>query len=251
MTTKTRSQSSKKAAAVKQNPTVHIVGFAPSWQETPWDSGADLWGMNALHKVAGDKPWTRWYQLHDLETHHKDDMQEHVGWMVQSGLPLYMWEEHITKYQVPNAIPFPREEVVEMFGGYFTNTVSWMIAHAIYEGREKIGVYGVDMAQDSEYGHQRPSCEYFLGWAQGLGIEIDIPESSDLLKSPYLYGIEDHSPMRNKLVRRQAELQERRQQIEGQLSQLNNAHQQVLGALEDVQYLLRTWTIEGAGNAQT
>jgi hypothetical protein len=156
-----------------------------------------------------------------------------------------MWAEHIDKYGIPNAVPYPRDEVVEHFGKYFTNTVSWMIAHAIIENRSKIGVYGVDMAQDSEYGHQRPSCEYFLGWAQGLGIEIEIPEASDLLKAPFLYGLEDPGPLRKKLVRRQAELQERKQQIEGQLNQLSNAHQQIMGALEDTQYWLRTWTMEG------
>ena len=244
-TTKTRSQSSKNAQAVVPNPAVHIVGFAPSWEETPWDSGADLWGMNALHKVAGDKPWTMWFQLHDIDEHHKLDKDEHIQWLVESGIPVVMWPEHIGKYDIPNAVPYPRDEVLAYFGKYFTNTVSWMLAVAILEGRKKIGVYGVDMAQDSEYGHQRPSCEYFLGWAKGLGIEIELPEASDLLTAPFLYGMEDPGPMRKKLMRRQKELTARRVQMEGQLNQLQQAHQQVLGALEDTNYYLRTWTLEG------
>lgn len=248
----TQPAKSSKQAVAEMNPTVHIVGFAPSWKETPWDSGADLWGMNALHKVAGDRPWSRWYQLHDIDTHHPQDKDEHIEWLANAGIPIVMWAEHIEKYKVPNAVPYPREQVVNHFGGYFTNTVSWMIAHAIAEGRKKIGVYGVDMAQDSEYAHQRPSCEFFLGWAKGAGIEIDVPESSDLLKTPILYGVETPGPLRRKMMRRQKELAERRQQIEGQINQLTEARHQVLGALEDTQYWLRNWVImEGSDDGAT
>ena len=46
-------------------------------------------------------------------------------------------------------------------------------------------MYGVDMAQDTllaaEYSEQRPSCEYFIGLAEGAGIRVDIPGGSDLL----------------------------------------------------------------------
>ena len=247
--TKTRSQSSKPAKPVP-NPAVNIVGFAPSWENTPWDGGAELWGMNALHKVAPDKPWTRWYQLHDLDEHHAKDKDEHVAWLNGSGLPIVMWEEHVNKYpEVVNAVAYPREAIVEMFGRYFTNTVSWMIAHALYEDREAIGVYGVDMAQDSEYGHQRPSCEYFIGWARGKGVDVTIPENSDLLKAPFLYGIEDPGPMRKKMVARQKELAERKNSLEGQINQGQVQLHQVLGALEDTQYWLRAWTMEGGDSS--
>src|SRR3990172_9538950 len=175
-------------------PTVYIVGFAPSWPSTPWtDPSAELWGMNALHKVAGNRPWSRWYQLHDIDTHHPQDRAEHVAWLRNSNVPIVMWEESVAKYihELPNAVPYPKQAVLAHFGTYFTNTVSWMIAQAILEHRTKIGVYGVDMAQETEYGVQRPSCEFFLGWARGAGIQIDLPDTSDLLRTPYLYGVED------------------------------------------------------------
>jgi hypothetical protein len=246
--TKTRSKSRKTAGEV-QNPTVYIVGFAPSWTETPWDDGGERWGMNALHKLAPDKPFDRWYQLHDIDEHHKDDRDEHVGWLRGSKLPIVMWPEHVEKYgdEIPNAVPYPKAEVIEKFGKYFTNTVSWMIAHALYEGRENIGVFGVDMAQDSEYGHQRPSCEYFVGWARGMGVNVHIPDTSDLLKAPFLYGVEDGGQLRAKMVNRQKELMERKANLEAQGNQVQAALHQVLGALEDTQYWLRAWTLEGIG----
>lgn len=233
-------------------PTVHIVGFAASWADTPWgEPDAENWGMNALHKLAPDKPFHRWYQLHDIETHHTADRDEHVGWLANCGIPVYMWPEHADKWRptIPTAVPFPRLAITDHFGRYFTNTVSWMIAHAIWEGRSKIGVYGVDMAQQTEYESQRPSCEYFLGWAAGSGVEVVIPPTSDLLKAPYLYGAEDGNPLRVKMESRLKELQGRQSEVQGQIQNLQNqmaqaqaALNQIAGAVEDTQYYLRAWT---------
>lgn len=225
---------------------VIIVGFAPSWEETPWDSGADLWGMNALHKVAADKPWKAWFQLHDIDRHHPVDREEHVTWLRDSGLPIYMWPEHVAKYgaEIPNAIPYPKDEVLAHFGGYFTNTVSWMIALAIMGRYHNIGVYGIDMAQDSEYGNQRPSCEFFLGWAAGAGINLFVPQSSDLLKTPYLYGLEEEAAdaLRTKYEVRLKDLQQRQSQMQAQYNQLQAGLNQMAGAIENTQYFLRAWS---------
>lgn len=225
-------------------PSVYIVGFAPSWPLTPWETpGAHFWGMNALHKVAPDKPWTAWFQLHDVERHHPNDLQEHLSWMAQSNIPVFMWEEHVAKYGLPNAVPYPREAIVSFFGEYFTNTVSWMVALAIYQKYQRIGVYGVDMAQDEEYMHQRPSVEYFLGWAKGAGIDLDIPITSDLLKSPYLYGYNDDGGIfRTKLISRLEELRQRKAEMTTQRDQAQSIILQIMGAEEDISYILRAWS---------
>ena len=225
--------------------TVNIIGFAPSWRDAPFEQpDAHLWGMNALHKLAPDKEWNAWFQLHDIDKHHADDKEEHMGWLAAQHFPVFMWEEHIELYPLPNAVPYPREMIIAKYGRYFTNTVSWMIALAIETNFQKIGVYGVDMAQDSEYAQQRPSCEYFLGWAAGAGIEIDIPDSSDLLKSPWLYGYEDGGLMTNKYKARLKDLTERRGMLERQRNEAHEALLQVNGALEDTGYWLRAWSQE-------
>lgn len=145
-------RASKKAPVAKTVKTCAIVGFAPTWQQTPWDDPAiELWGMNALHRVAGEHNWARWYQLHDIDVDHGKNDFDHLGWLrAQKTLPVYMWEEHIEKYEIPGAVPFPKEQVMDFFGtDYFTNTVSWMVAHAIMDDYKNIQVYGVDMAQDA------------------------------------------------------------------------------------------------------
>lgn len=225
-------------------PAVYIVGFAPSWPLTPWEiPNAHYWGMNALHKVAPDKPWTAWFQLHDIERAHPNDAREHLEWLAQCGVPVFMWEEHIPKYGLPNAVPYPRQAIIDHFGEYFTNTVSWMIALAIYQQYKTVGVYGVDMAQDEEYMHQRPSVEYFLGWCKGAGINLDIPITSDLLKAPFLYGYNDDGGVfRTKLIARLQELEQRKMEMTAQRDQAQSIILQIVGAQEDVQYILRAWT---------
>jgi hypothetical protein len=227
-------------------PAVYIVGFAPSWVLTPWDDpDADLWGMNSLFQIAPDKNWAAWFQLHDIEKHHPDDKEDVINWLGSQSFPVFMWEEHIEKYSLPNAVPYPRAQILTSFQpSYFTNTVSWQIALAILSGYQKIGIYGVDMAQDSEYGHQRPSCEWMIGVAQGRGIEVEIPGDSDLLKTSFLYGIEDGGVLRHKLDTRLRELIERRTELERQRNIAHEAMLQVVGAIENTQYILRAYTQE-------
>ena len=79
--------------------TVYIVGFAPSWNETPWGRpDSHYWGMNALHKLAPPEiRWNAWFQLHDIVEHHRDDAEEHIAWLAAQPMPIFMWAEHIGK----------------------------------------------------------------------------------------------------------------------------------------------------------
>ncbi len=231
---------------------VNIVGFAPSWKDTPWDDeDADLWGMNALHKVAADKNWDAWFQLHDIKKNHSDDLEEHLEFLSSGDFTVFLWEKEAEKYpQIENVAVYPREDMMNVFGGYFTNTVSWMMAIAIALGYKEIGIYGIDMAQSGgiagsrEYQNQRPSCEYFIGWAKGMGIEVFIPDTSDLLKAPFLYGYDDSSMIRKKMEGRLKELQERAQGITQQRDQAQAGVFQIQGAIEDLQYWMTNWVHE-------
>jgi hypothetical protein len=92
---------------------------------------------------------------------------------------------------VPNAVLYPIDEIIKTFGNYFTNTISYMIALALISDFDEIHILGVDMAVDSEYAWQRPSCEYFIGLARGMGKKVYIPETCDLLKTRYLYAFHE------------------------------------------------------------
>lgn len=172
---------------------VAILGSVSHRVKAPYDDlEFEIWGINDLYTCPDVKRWDRWFQLHDPAFYGTADTRQGFEAMLQRyakmDCPVYLFKEHP---QIPNTLSFPYEELVEEFGSYFNNTISWMIAFAIREGFEEIHIYGVDMAHSSEYGSQRPSCEYFLGIAQGRGIKIYTPPESTLLKTAYLYGYQE------------------------------------------------------------
>jgi hypothetical protein len=87
---------------------------------------------------------------------------------------------------------YPLKEVVEYFGvDYFTNTVDYAIALAIYRGFTEIDLYGVNMAFGSEYEFEKPGVEFWIGQAMGRGIKVTVFGSeSTILKTRdgLLYG---------------------------------------------------------------
>ena len=97
---------------------------------------------------------------------------------------------------VPKSKLFPFKAIMKKYGEYFGCSFAWMVAHALYEheqGKEidTIGFYGVELG-GLEYFRQRPSTEYFIGKAEGMGIKIDIPATSQLLKMPFIYAYDEN-----------------------------------------------------------
>lgn len=229
---------------------VAIVGFTNSMSQAPWgQEGWEIWICNNLWKFT-DHRWHRLYDLHDAKTIESD--KEHVAFL--SGFP----QTHISGnetslkdrpvysfYSKPDwksHVPYPKDQITDLFGRYFTNSISWMIAHAIAENATEIHVYGVDMAQGTEYANQRPSCEYFLGLAAGMGIKVYVPPESDLLKNTTLYGAEDDSALYMKISERERELRQRIGQVESGLNDMQRQLFQLQGALETTNYFKTVWT---------
>ena len=182
---------------------VAIVGCAESKMLAPFDDPEfEIWGVNNLYPHI--KRATRWFEIHNINHNGErffrrgdrqfrgqevDQYLSHLGeWAKEKNCPVYM-QKHWDI--VPTSVEYPVQKMLKEFGTYFTNTISWELALAISEGFEEIHVYGVDMAVDSEYHHQRPSCEYFLGIAMGRGIKVHIPDQADLLKTRFLYGFQE------------------------------------------------------------
>jgi len=119
----------------------------------------------------------RWFELHTPEHLKKVGVSQpeidYLGTMEN----LYM----MTPFG--KAKQFPREEVLSIRENkYFTSSIAWVIGLAINEGVETIGLFGVDLFLTKEYQRERPCIENLLGFAQGKGINIVIPEVSPLMK---------------------------------------------------------------------
>ena len=99
---------------------------------------------------------------------------------------------------MPKVIPYPRREVNEYLlrrfnseADYFTSSISYMIALAMYEKFKEIRIYGVDFSLTAELAFERPGCEYLIGLARGSGIRIALSQDSPLLYTPYTYGYDE------------------------------------------------------------
>ena len=221
---------------------VAIVGFADTRADAPYnDPRWEIWGLNDLH---GSIPrYDRWFDIHPLDNIDQDynlirnrgqTPPETIGTsgLKKLNVPIYMQKRFD---DIPNSLSFPLKEIKEafQFGDYMTNSISYMIALAIYEGYQRIHVFGVDMAVAGEYTHQRPSCEYWLGVAAGKGIEIYIPPASDLLHCAFMYGFEaaKQKLVDEKIDRTIAEMLKRKSQIDDQLLQGQRASWQYDGAV--------------------
>ena len=172
--------------------------------------------------------------------------------------PIFMQEAHP---EYPTVIAFPKNRIFEEFGktnlppldytpsvaagaSYFTNSIGWMIALAILEltevrkvnGRDmrvakpdaRLAVVGVSMAADSEYIAQKPNVEYWIGRAQGYGIEVWVPDDAHILKAATLYGYASSDPLRVRLQSDREDLKGKTIEAQQQLAQ----HQQAVQQLE-------------------
>lgn len=188
---------------------IAIVGKAPDTLKfAPWnDDSWQIWILNDMVTTKEAPRWDACFEIHsDCLTKHK----AHADWLrTKHGKPIFT---NIARPEIPDGIVLPHEEVTQFMGRYINNTVSWMIAVAILAKPDDIGLWGVNMESgQGEYGHQRPSCEYFAGIALGRGIRLTIPEASSLLKCGGLYGIETN-PLYGKVEARLKELRARSDQ---------------------------------------
>ena len=207
-----------------------IIGCADSKDEVNFeDNDCEYWGVNNLF-LTMPRPWTRWFDLHTFthdgtqwlrKTHAEfrtQPIDKYLIGLQALNVPVYMQAANPV---VTNAVIYPINEMIQKFGTYFTNTISYQIALAITEGFQEIKIYGVDMAADSEYHHQRPSCEYFIGVARGMGITVYLPDTCDLLKTRFLYGFHEvqESAFDKKMSKMGKTMKERQKQAIGQMEE--------------------------------
>lgn len=179
-------------------PGVAIVGFSPSNVEAPWaDPVWEKWLCNRGGLQPWAMAWDRHFDPHPIEwtkTHFTHELfAEYKSWLEQErpGQTVY----HASK--IGSAEPFPVAEALAIAGRkYLTSAIGYQIACAIHLGAKRIGLWGIDLKSDTEYGYERPNVEWLLGIAQGRGIEIVLPDVCALLNNDGnvpLYGIDEEN----------------------------------------------------------
>lgn len=228
---------------------VAILGFAESYREAPFDDpSVHIAGMNELWRYL--PRWDSWFEMHPraiFAEHGNRDQAAHLAYLqgLDGSRPVYMLEAHS---DIPGSRAYPINEVTlgvfpRHVGAYFTSTVSFMLALAIYQKAEWIGLYGIDLASDTEYTQQRAATEYLIGLAHGMGIEVHVATGSALMKSGRIYGYSQSvhgQGFRAVVERRVADLKTKHEQT---LSLVNTLE----GALEEAHFHLKMLDAEERG----
>ncbi len=221
------------------------------------DGAYEVWGMNNLHLYMPDMAADVWFDCHhdsiifekNPDGTYKDP--HHLEWMAGGGaMPVFVMEP---RPEWPGSVRFPADELLARpeLSGYFTNTVSWQMGLAISQlvgvPDAKIAVVGVDMATGTEYAAQRPSCEFYIGLAEALGIDIVIPGTSDLLKCASPYGLPP-SPMAAKmrsqlehLIMQRGEAQSQVNQAQQKAAEAQMRLHQTVGGIAQLEYFVNVW----------
>ena len=173
---------------------VCLLGTSNTLNQAPFnDSSFEFWALNDMYEMIPTKNITRWFEIHTRQEQERHVSKRASGSYLEGlkalTIPVYM-QEHFE--DVPTSIKYPLETMVEHFGRqYFKSTLDYMMALALYEGFEEIHLYGVNMADNIEYAHQRPSMEYWIGRAEGMGVKVVLPEGCDLMKGYFRYGYDE------------------------------------------------------------
>ncbi len=154
-----------------------ILAKGNSRLDCPFD-GAEVWGVNDV----GSFPEFKGKKLDRVFTF--DPRDEQFLKECRAVAPIWSWQPYAD-------CQYPLKEVMEKFDTrYFTNTLSYMLALALYEGFERIRTYGVDAPYGGIYFMEKSGLEYWIGRLQQAGVIVDTHDCSGILKTHdgLLYG---------------------------------------------------------------
>jgi hypothetical protein len=156
---------------------VDIVGKGIGWEDAP---EGNIWGITQLilrrpvNLVIDMNDYSLWGEQEKL------DADKAMAIACQSGVPYIDLET------------YPLADIIGHFGtDYFTSTVDYAIALAIYGAYDEIHLWGVNMELGGEYYYQKPGVDFWCGVAIGKGIKIvAYGERTTIMKScdRMLYG---------------------------------------------------------------
>lgn len=195
-------------------PKLAIVGTQRDTRDyAPFDDqDYDIWVFNeAMSQVIHDrenKPY-RWvrradavFQLHDpavyMSPNNRSD-KFHWEWLQQDHGDLVIYMQEVDP-RVPNSVRFPLEDVNALLDEFrqginlekrefLTSTPSLALALGILLGYKDIFMCGMDMKSETEYQFQREGFTFWMGYALGKGVHVDMISGDEIFDRPiYGYG---------------------------------------------------------------
>lgn len=210
---------------------VSSVQFAP-FDHNDWE----IWACSPANRQLRRVDF--WFELHNPHLKEREGLKEWLEFLKKQ--PQVFMQEKFPDY--PGSIMYPLKHMVDKYGPFWwTSQIAYMLALAIEQKPEIIGVYGVDMAANTEYNQQRLACQFFLQIINKAGIQLVVPPESDLLEPAPMYGYMESSRRWRKYEARRLELEERINRLSQEISAKDGEKRHLIGALDDHNYHHAHW----------
>ena len=166
---------------------VVILGTSPSFDECP--SYGTIWAVNGAYRV---RPARRVF-ITDKNHIVNGEPVFNVEEMNSLCVPIVS-RNHVEGLDYEK---YPYDDIVYKFGTeYFTNSICYVIAYALYTGVKKISLYGCEHLSAREYAQQKAGVEFWLGIAKGMGVWVKDYGHGTLFKVwdgvPYGFDQDEH-----------------------------------------------------------
>jgi len=144
---------------------VVLIGMGDGFMDAPEYGSCELWGITSVLL------W-RWVNL-------TVDMNDHSG--LRWGKSRKLLNDKVIAKSKEFNIPYiglkeyPIDEIIEAFNtDFFSNTVDYAIALAVYRGFTEIDLHGVTLDGSGEYLKYQPGVNFWCGVAKGRGIKLTV-----------------------------------------------------------------------------
>ena len=206
----------------------------PSWEI--W--ACSPWMQGKLPPRSKDVPgFDVFFEIHWNNQFYPSERETFLPWLRECGKPVYVFDD----LEIPSQVFYPKKRLEEEHGSnFFSSTIAWMLALAIDERPAKIGIWGVDMADETEYAHQKQGCLHFIALARLLGIDVELPSGSELLRIPAAYPDRYATVAAQTLLKKRSELEAQLKDIQSNIALYKDAESYTRGQLELVKTLQRT-----------
>ena len=155
-----------------------LVGKANGWNKAP--SEGETWGV---HSICLKRPVSMVWDMHKIDETKTEEQAKIIKYVNDNEVPYMTLRKH---EDIPTSIGFPIYAMPLM---YAECSIAYMVWYAVYIGATSIEMYGVRLGFDDEYHEQRPSVEYWIGYARGKGVEVIIHGQSTICRgNAKLYG---------------------------------------------------------------
>ena len=160
-----------------------IVGSHPDTRENaPFeDPTFDIWLFNeAAQKPEIYRRWDSILQIHEESVYASTTNwvnEDHWKWLQQDHGPdkrIFMQD---ADPRVPNSVRYPLEGVQALLPPkwkYLRSSPAMSLALAIYLGYKHIKLYGSELSSNTEYRYQAINYAFWIGFALGHGVELDM-----------------------------------------------------------------------------